>query len=553
MLKQLDIRNFTLIDELTVDFRSGFSVITGETGAGKSIIVGAIGLLLGGRADCKYVKNGQNRCVIEAHFDISNYGMQDFFVAHDVDYDSKDCIMRREINSNGKSRAFINDIPVPLSTMRELGESLVDVHSQHQNLLLNKEDFQLSVVDIIAHSDKQIAAYKHSFQEYSDALATLEELKSDIEKNRENEDFLRFEYNELSELNLKENEQASLEHDVETGKHAEEIKSAIFSAGSLLDNDSGGVIAQIRQAEDGLKNIAEFYPEIKDIVNRLEDSYIELKDIASDLNGKTEDIDFNPKQLNELTERLDLIYSMENKYHVRNDTDLISFFHSVNKQLQEIDCGDDNLKELSDKVDALKADCVIKAKKLHELRLKASAVIEKEMQGKLSPLGIPNVNFKVNLTEKSLSDNGSDKVSFLFSANKSMPLQPVSQVASGGEISRVMLSIKAMISGAVKLPTIIFDEIDTGVSGRVAEKMARIMSEMGQNNRQVIAITHLPQIAAFGKTHYKVTKSETENGTTSNMRMLNHDERVGEIASMLSGSNVTQAARDNAEELLANV
>lgn len=553
MLKHLFIRNFALIDELNIDFNSGFSVITGETGAGKSIIVGAIGLLLGDRADSRSVKIGQNRCVIEAHFDISGYDLSDFFNANDIDFDQQDCIMRREINSNGKSRVFVNDTPVPLSVMRELGGKLVDIHSQHQNLLLNKEDFQLGVVDAIAQTKSLLDEYESIYKQYSAALRDLDELKNTIRKNKENEDFLRFEYNELSQLNLKENEQASLEHDVEAMKHSEEIKSAFFEANSLLDNESGGIIADIRKAKSSLQNIAEFYPEISEITERFENSYVDLKDIADELSNRLESVDFDSGRLNELTERLDAIYTLENKYHVRNDVDLIGLLNDIKGQLQQIDNSDDQLKDFSYKVDTLKENCINKAKRLHELRLKATLVIEKEMHAKLSPLGIPNVNFKVELSDKSFSSNGADNVSFLFSANKNMNLQPVSQVASGGEISRVMLSIKAMISDVVKMPTIIFDEIDTGVSGRVAEKMAHIMSEMGDNERQVIAITHLPQIAAFGATHYKVAKMDKDNGSVSNMRILNREERVAEIASMLSGSNVTQAAMDNAEELLRSV
>lgn len=550
MLKQLYIKNFTLIDELDIPFHSGFSVITGETGAGKSIILGAIGLLLGNRADSKAIKNGRDRCVIEAHFDLSKYDMKPFFTDNDIDYDPEDCIIRREINANGKSRAFINDTPVSLAAMKDLGERLVDIHSQHQNLLLSKENFQLNVTDIIARDSKQIADYKESFQIYHIALKQLDDLKLDISRNRENEEFIRFQVKELSEAQLKEDEQESLEQDSQTLSHSEEIKSALFETDDILNGEEDGIVFRMKNVASQLHNIEKVYPDVSNMISRIDSSYIELKDIAQEISSRLENVDFDPLKLESINARLDLIYSLQHKFHAESVAELLQTLATMQHQLDEIDNGDEALKEQEEKVARLKAACEQKAAILTAMRKKSAKTIEQEMQKRLIPLGIPNIRFQVQISSKELSADGADKISFLFSANKSTPLQPISQVASGGEIARVMLSLKAMISGAVKLPTIIFDEIDTGVSGRVAEQMAQIMQEMGNNHRQVISITHLPQIAAMGDTHYKVSKEETANGTQSDMKLLDKEERIKEIAQMLSGSNITDAAINNAKSLL---
>lgn len=549
MLKQLYIKNYTLISELNIPFNPGFSVITGETGAGKSIILGAIGLLLGNRADSKQVKAGKDKCTIEAHFDLSKYNMEDFFLEKDIDYDANDTILRREISANGKSRAFINDTPMSLSTMRELGEQLVDIHSQHQNLLLQKEDFQLSVVDILAHDSAQLKDYQASYKAYLKTLQELETLKEEIEKSRENEEFLNFQVNELEKANLQADEQEELEQNIETLSHAEEIKSSLFEADNHLGADDGAV-QKIKAATARLHDIQHVYPGITELANRLASSYIELKDISQEISSKLENIDFDPNELDTLNSRLDTIYSLEQKFHVSTEQELVEILAELKTQQQHLNHSDEQLQAKQQEVDELERTCRQQAEKLTALRKKAAVTLEKEMQQRLVPLGIPHVRFKVELGTKPLSDNGIDKVSFLFSANTSTAMQPVALVASGGEIARVMLSLKAMISGTVKLPTIIFDEIDTGVSGRVAEKMAQIMQEMGNHERQVISITHLPQIAALGSTHYKVSKAETQEGTVSRMTMLTPAERIDEIAQMLSGSDVTPAAIENAKELL---
>ena len=550
MLKQLYIKNFTLIDELNIQMHPGFSVITGETGAGKSIILGAIGLLLGNRADSKSIKAGRDRCVIEAHFDLSKYDMQQFFTDNDIDEDLSDTIIRRELTAAGKSRAFINDTPVSLTKMRELGEQLVDIHSQHQNLLLQKEDFQLNVVDIIAQDEKQRKNYEAAYNQYKQANQKLNALKAEIEKNRENEDFLRFQFKELDEAQLQNGEQEELEQEYEMLSHSEDIKTALYQADNHLSGDDGNIIERLKQASEQLANIKDVYPEVTELLERIDSSYIELKDIAQEVNGLTDHVEFDPARLETINERLDKLNSLQQKFHVRDLGELIETYHQLEEQLSHIDHSDEDVEALEQEVVQLLEKAKKQAKELTATRTKAAKKVEEEMKQRLIPLGIPNVRFSISLTEKPLSHDGGDKVSFLFSANKSTPLQPVTQVASGGEIARVMLSLKAMISGAVKLPTIIFDEIDTGVSGKIAEKMAQIMVEMGNHERQVLSITHLPQIAAMGSHHYKVSKEETDEGTISRMKELSQQERIQEIAQMLSGSDVSEAALANAKELL---
>ena len=552
MLKQLYIKNFTLIDELDITFHSGFSVITGETGAGKSIILGALHLLLGARADSKQIKNGSSKCVVEAHFDLSHYGLETFFDEFGIDYDANDCIIRREVNDNGKSRAFVNDTPVALTTMRELGEQLIDIHSQHQNLLLQKEDFQLNVVDIIADNVQLHQSYLQAYNEYHKATRRFNDFQEASQKSKENEEFLRFQFSELDKAKLVAGEDEELEQQSRTLSHVEDIKSALYDASSALSSEDGGCVEKTKNASSRLHDITEVFPEIKDVDERLSSAYIELKDIAQEIERKLEDVDFDPRQLDEINSRLDLIYALEQKFHASSVNELINEYKRLQDELASIDGGDEQLEQLQQEMQE-KYDVAMKlARKLSDARKKAAQKVEEGLKQRLVPLGIPNVKFKIEFKERDCSPSGIDKVSFLFSANSSTALQPVSQVASGGEISRVMLSLKAMISGAVKLPTIIFDEIDTGVSGRVAEKMAQIMKEMGDNHRQVLSITHLPQIAAIGATHYKVSKEETAQGTISHMQMLTEQERIEEIAQMLSGSDISDAAIANAKTLLKN-
>lgn len=554
MLKKLDIRNFTLIDHLEMALYPGFSVITGETGAGKSIVIGAIGLLLGNRADAKQVKRGCDKCIIEATFDLSIYHsdvLKDFFEDNDLDYEPEECLLRREVNANGKSRAFINDTPVTLALMRELGEQLIDVHSQHQNLLLSKEDFQLNVVDIIARDRQQLADYRAAFAEYRSAQRRLEELREQIATSRDNEDFLRFQQKELSEANLASGEQEQLEQEAELMSHAEDIKRALHEADYGLSGDDTGIVNLTRSIAAQLRSVADVYPEAQELAERLESCFVELKDISQEIASKVDDVEYDPQRFNLITQRLDTIYTLQQKFHVQTVDELLDRLNGINAQLDNIDNSDEELQELERSVENLHAVCVEKAAVLTDMRRKSATVVEQELSKLLVPLGIPKVRFKVDVSPADLSTNGADKVMFLFSANSSTDMQPVSQVASGGEIARVMLSLKAMISKAIGLPTIIFDEIDTGVSGRVAEQMAHIMRDMGKANRQVLCITHLPQIAAAGSTHYKVAKQETKQGTVSTMTQLSDEQRITEIAQMLSGSDVSQAAVDNAKSLLA--
>ena len=550
MLKHLYIKNFTLIDVLDISLYEGFSVITGETGAGKSIILGAIALLLGQRADSKTIKQGAEKCIIEAHFDLSRYGMEAFFTDNDIEYDADDCIIRRELTASGKSRAFINDTPVALSMLKELGDQLMDVHSQHQNLLLNKQDFQLEVVDIIADDAPQLRKYQQTFTAYQSTEKELNDLLAAIKLNREKQDFLQFQYEELLNAHLVEGEQEELEQRSDTMEHSEDIKSTLYTTDNALSAEQNGVIESLRSALSALRSIASVYPDVNDLIQRIDSSYIDLKDVAHEVNSLLESIDFDPAELDHVNSRLDRIYELEKKYHVDSVEALIEKRDSLHLQLQSIQNGDELLDEVKMRLKQLEDQARKEADILTQLRTKSAKKIENEMQQRLMPLGMPHVRFSIQLTATELGVNGTDRVSFLFSANTSTPLQPISQVASGGEIARVMLSLKAMISGAVKLPTIIFDEIDTGVSGKTAEMMAQIMREMGGHGRQVISITHLPQIAALGSIHYKVEKTETASGTTSQMRQLTTDERVREIAQMLSGSDVSEAAIQNAKALL---
>ena len=553
MLKQLYINNFTLIDTLDIKLNQGFSVITGETGAGKSIILGAINLLLGQRADTKCIKQNTRKCVIEAHFDISRYGMEYFFNDNGIDYDADDCILRREISPTGKSRAFINDTPVPLSAMKTLGSQLIDIHSQHQNLLLNEENFQLNVIDIIADDKPLLEKYKERFAELKALRKEVQRMRDEAEESKKNEDFIRFQLKELSEAGLQPDMQEELERESDMLSHVEEIKTALYGVENILSaggDTDGGVTDKLKEAVRSLENITDIYPETKALAERMESCYIELKDILQEVSGDAADIEFDPKRLEQVNATLDKIYSLQHKHNVTTVNELLALQADMEARLSRIDNSDEEIAEMQKREQALAEECGALAGKLTAVRTKAAKAVEKEMPERLIALGIPKVRFSVSIENKELGGDGHDRVSFMFSANTSTPMQPVAQVASGGEIARVMLSLKAMISGAVKLPTIIFDEIDTGVSGKIAEKMGGIMQEMARAERQVISITHLPQIAAKGSAHYKVYKEEAENGTTTRMSQLTDDERVNEIAQMLSGSEITEAAVSNAKELL---
>ena len=550
MLKQLYIKNFTLIDELDIQLFPGFSVITGETGAGKSIILGALSLLLGQRADSKSIKSGCDRCIIEAHFDLSRYQLESLFADNDIDYDHEDCIFRRELTSTGKSRSFINDTPVSLAVMKSIGQQLVDIHSQHQNLLLQEEDFQLNVVDIIAQDGKQLSDYQQAFKDYQTARKAVLRMEEELAKAAENEDFMRFQYNELQEANLEPGQQEELEQESETLSHVEDIKEALFNAEGILSGEEANLVESLREVSRTLSGIKGVFADVAEVTERIDSCYIELKDIAAEVSQLSSHVDYDPKRLDFINDQLGRIYSLEKKHRVETVEELITLRNQLKEQLSHLDNSSEEMDILRQQEKAAREKALKKASELNALRLKAAQKVEKEMKSRLVPLGIPNIRFVVDITQTEMTEEGTDKVAFLFSANTSTAMQPVAQIASGGEIARVMLSLKAMISGTVKLPTIIFDEIDTGVSGRVAEMMAKIMQEMGQTDRQVISITHLPQIAALGRHHYKVYKEETKEGTKSRMSLLSDEERIQEIAQMLSGSDVTTAAINNAKELL---
>ncbi|MBR6036653.1 MAG: DNA repair protein RecN [Bacteroidaceae bacterium] len=554
MIRHLHIENYALIEHLDMDFHSGFSVITGETGAGKSIIIGAIGLLLGQRADSRSIKTDAKRCVVEATFDLAHDALDDFFEENDLDFDGSECIIRRELTAAGKSRAFINDTPASLAQLKELGEQLLDVHSQHKNLLLGKEDFQLSVLDIVANNQEVLNTYKKEYKDYRLLQKQLEDALEDAKNGKEDEDYLRFQVNQLADANLKEGEQDELEEESETLEHAEDIKSSLYTACNNLQssNDGTDILGLLKHSLSEIQSISSVYSAADEIAERLDSCYIELKDIADELESQAENVEYNPSRLEQVNERLSTIYTLQKKHGVESVEELLKLQEEMEDKLSRITNSDDFIEELQQKVNTQKDKVLALAKKLSQARLAAAKKVEKEMETHLLPLGMPSVQFKCSVLAipSELTGTGYDQVQFLFNANKSGEPKPVSQIASGGEIARVMLSLKALIAGAVKLPTIIFDEIDTGVSGSIAEKMARIMKEMGDHERQVISITHLPQIAALGSHHYKVYKEETEDATLSHIIPLNDEQRIEEIACMLSGEKLTQAALDNAKTLL---
>lgn len=553
MLRSLYIQNYALIEKLDIDFGSGFSVITGETGAGKSIILGAIGLLLGQRADVKSIRRGAAKCVIEARFEIAGYGMQPFFEENELEYEDE-CILRREVYASGKSRAFINDTPASLVQMKELGEQLIDVHSQHQNLLLNKEGFQLNVLDILAHDEEELAAYQSLHREWKQAQRDLENLIALAGQNKADEDYIRFQLEQLEDAHLTAGEQEELEREADTLSHAEEIKAGLFRAGQVMNSDEGGLLSALKECLNTMSGLQKVYPSAGELAERLESSYIELKDISQEISGKEEEVEFNPARLEEVNDRLNLIYTLQQKHRVSTVDELLALADDYVAKLSNITSSDEQIEELKSRSEALYNKVKKQAAVLTELRTAAAREVEKQMAARLIPLGMPNVRFRVEIgTRKEPGAHGADTVGFLFSANKNGALQNISSVASGGEIARVMLSVKAMIAGAVKLPTIVFDEIDTGVSGEIADRMADIMQEMGDSDRQVISITHLPQIAARGRAHYKVYKQDNETETNSHIRRLTDEERVEEIAHMLSGATLTEAALNNAKALLGIV
>jgi len=550
MLRSLYIKNYALIDSLEIDFEPGFSVITGETGAGKSIILGALSLILGQRADMKAIKQGESKCVIEGSFDVSAYDLKAFCEEKGIEYDPDSYILRREILSTGKSRAFINDSPVSLTDLKELGGQLIDIHSQHQNLLLSDTRFQMQVVDALAGNKDLLSKYQQAFHQYKQSEKALAELREAVRKSKEEEDYLRFQIESLTEAALQEGEQEELENELETLTHAEDIKSALFKIHSLLSDDDKGIVLGLKEGLNTSQQLAKVYVRSEEISERLQIAYIDLKDLASEMDKLANDVEFNPERLAFIESRLDLIYTLQKKYHVNAVSELLALYEEFKQKIENIESSDQQVEALEKEVHEKSEKVFALAKQLTDSRTSITDSFEKDLTDRVAYLGMPNIRFRSEIiTEKHPNIYGSDSVLFQFSANKNVPLQPVAEIASGGEISRLMLCLKSMIAGATALPTIIFDEIDTGVSGEIADKMGEVMREFGKN-MQVLAITHLPQIAAKGKAHYKVYKSDDEHTTTTNLVRLSDEERLTEIARMLSGSTVTEAAIQNAKVML---
>lgn len=550
MIKKLSVSNYTLIDELHIDFSTGFSVITGETGAGKSIILGALSLILGQRADLKSLRRSDEKAVIEGVFDISSYHLRDFFDENELDYDAGECILRREILPSGKSRAFINDTPVSVAQLKALGEQLIDIHSQHQNLLLADSRFQLRVVDTMAGDAVLLADYREQYRRWRELLQSYARLQDENRAGREEEDYLRYQLTQLDEAHLQEGEQEELESELQTLQHAEEIKNELAVLQEYLHGDENGVVALLNAALSRMKSLSRLYPEVDEWVGRLESDYIDLKDIATTVDRSQDNLQMDPERLAWVEERLDTYYSLQQKHRVANAAELLALRDSFAERVARIENYDEELAALKKKVD--EQECRVRefADRLTQVRRKSAADISHTLTERVKPLGMPHLQFEIEVSPRpQFDETGGDVIRFLFSANKNQPLQPVSEVASGGEISRLMLSLKALVAHAMALPTIVFDEVDTGVSGEIADKMARIMGDMARC-MQVISITHLPQVAAWGQTHYRVYKSDTDTATATHLVQLTDTERVEEIARMLSGSSLTAAALDNARELL---
>lgn len=550
MIKNLSVSNYTLINELHIDFSAGFSVITGETGAGKSIILGALSLILGQRADLKSLRRSDEKAVIEGVFDIASYHLRDFFDENELDYDEGECILRREILPSGKSRAFINDTPVSLAQLKTLGEQLIDIHSQHQNMLLADSRFQLRVVDTMAGDAALLADYREHYRRWRERLQAYTRLQEENRSGREEEDYLRYQLAQLDEAHLQEGEQEELEVELQTLQHAEEIKNELAVLQEFLHAEETGVVSLLNATLSRMRALSRLYPEVDEWAGRLESDYIDLKDIASTVDRSQENLNMDPERLAWVENRLDTYYSLQQKHRLASAAELLALRDSFAERLTRIENYDEELAALKHEVDEAESQVRNLAEQLTRVRRQSAANISSTLTERVKPLGMPHLQFEIEVsTRPQFDETGGDAIRFLFSANKNQPLQPVSEVASGGEISRLMLSLKALVAHAMALPTIVFDEVDTGVSGEIADKMARIMRDMSRC-MQVISITHLPQVAAWGQTHYRVYKSDTATATATHLVRLTDSERVEEIARMLSGSSLTAAALDNARELL---
>lgn len=552
MLKNISIRNYALIERVEVDFTSGFSVITGETGHGKSVFLGAVSMLLGQRSDVKAIRDGADKCIIEGCFDISGFGLEPFFEENEMDYDDE-CIVRRELSANGRSRAFVNDSPIGVAQLKELGTKLIDIHSQHQNLLIADKNYQLSVLDILAGNKALLESYSAEYNAYGSLSREIENMRAELEKSRRDEEWLRFQLNELESASLKEGELEELEQEVQELSHSEDIQAALYGACNAIDGDErGSLLTALRDASSALARIAPHYGAAEELSERLESNYIELKDCCSEMMQRAERVQFAPDRLDFVERRIALIYDLQKKHRVATVEELIALYNDISARLERISCGDDDIREAEKRLTALRARMTSIAAELTGKRKQIAECLKKDITAILVNLGMPVIRFEVDFCKTNdFVSNGVDSVKFLFSANSSSAPQPLSDVASGGEMSRVMLALKSLIASETNQPTLIFDEVDTGVSGVIAERMGRLMQQMGSANRQVLSITHLPQVAALGANHYKVYKEETEKGTVTNMVKLEQQERVREIAQMMSGEMLTDAALENALLLLS--
>ena len=551
MLKHISIRNFALIERVEVDFSAGFSVITGETGHGKSVFLGAISVLLGQRSDAKSIREGADRCVIEGCFDISDFAMQGWFEENDLDYDSE-CIVRREVAASGRSRAFVNDTPVSVTQLKELGARLMDIHSQHQNLLLGDRNYQLRVLDTLSGNKALLDSYKGLYDNYRALNSELKKLKESLESSRRDEEWLRFQLDELEAAKLVDGEAETLEQEMRELSHAEEIQSALYGACTGIDGEGNNLLQTLRESANALSRISSHYGAASELSNRLENCYIELKDCCAEMEQRAERVQYSPDRLDFIERRLALIYDLQKKHRVEGVAELLALAADFACRLDKIVCGDDDIRALEHRIAALGKELATSAAEITKVRKASAQHLQKEMVALLVNLGMPMIRFEVDFgVTDGFTSLGCDVVTFLFSANSSSAPQPLSDVASGGEMARVMLALKSLVASSTSQPTLIFDEVDTGVSGVLAERMGKMMQQMGSANHQVLSITHLPQVAALGSRHYKVHKEETEKGTVTDIVELEQQDRVREIAQMMSGEVLTDAAINAANLLLS--
>lgn len=550
MIKKLIVRNYALIESLDIDFSQGFSVITGETGAGKSIILGALSLILGQRVDTKVVTNATVKTVVEGTFDIAQYALQDFFQENDLEYDASDCLIRREISPTGKSRAFINDTPVTVTLLKQLGDRLIDIHSQHQNLLLADSAFQLKIVDALAHNEHRLATYQEAYREWASLTQKLADMRQRIALANADEDYIRFQYSQLLEANLVAGEQEELEQEQQRLTHAGDIKEQLYQINALMQGDEGGLLPALNVALSRVRSLQNFFADATAVGERMQSAFIELKDIDATLSEWNDDLMVDPERLAWVEQRLDTIYSLQQKHHVASVEELLALRDEYALRLNCIDNSDAEIEALEKKMSHALSLCKSHAAVLTEARVRQAQLLAASLADELRPLGMPHVQVAVDIVPCRYYKMGAEEVIIRFSANKNHPLLPVAEIASGGEISRLMLCIKSLVADAVALPTIIFDEIDTGVSGDIAARMGNIMRRMSRF-MQVVAITHLPQVAAIGDNHYRVYKDNSGETTHTHLVRLNENERVEEVARMLSGTTLTEAALNNARALLA--